>query len=99
MSHSATSSHALDVQQGFQQHLAFLAVSDEGDIDGVQRRLDGTAAFCWLESDLQASSNMPAPATAVAPMNSRRFKLIYHFLRTTNLLCWASRKAPATRPI
>ena len=34
-----------------------------------------TAAFCSLDSDLQASSSIPAPATAVALMNSRRFNL------------------------
>ena len=36
---------AFDVQQGFEQDLAFLAVADEGDVDGVQRRLVGGGAL------------------------------------------------------
>ncbi len=36
---------ALNIQKGFEQNLAFLAITDEGNVEGIQRRLAGIAAF------------------------------------------------------
>ena len=66
---------AFNVQQRLEEDLAFLAITDEGDIDGVQRRLlDGCLLF-GRSRTCRLPAAWPAPATAVALINSRRFNL------------------------
>ena len=49
MSHRATSLTPSILSKRFEEDFAFLAISDEGDIDGVQRRLlDGGLLFAGI---------------------------------------------------
>ncbi|MGD0744793.1 MAG: hypothetical protein ABSA45_06525 [Verrucomicrobiota bacterium] len=89
--HDGDEPDAVDFQKRFQQHAALRAEADERDVDFVVRGFGLAKGIC-AGNQHQAGAGGGRRADEFPAGNG----LVYHFLRSANLLCLASISAKAT---
>ena len=88
----------LNIEQGFEEDLALLAIADKSDVDGVQGRLFNRGGL-FAGVGLAGLQQHRGARQGRSSNKVTTIQLIYHFLSTANLLCWTSKNAAATRPM